>query len=45
MPTGMSDPMPTVTATFESGEVKELFAFYPDEISFEESEFLGPNRV
>lgn len=41
MPTGMSDPMPIVTVTFEDGEVKELFSFYPDEISFAESEFIG----
>jgi hypothetical protein len=42
MPTGFSDfRLPKVTATFESGEVKGLFSFYPDELSFEESEFIG----
>jgi len=41
MPTGLSDPMPTVTVTFADGEIKELFSFYPDEISFTESEFIG----
>jgi hypothetical protein len=41
MPTGVSDPMPTITVTFEDGKVKELFSFYPDEIYFSESEFIG----
>ena len=38
---GAFDPMPKVTVTFADGEVKELFSFYPDEISFTESEFIG----
>ena len=33
--------MPDVTVTFEDGEVKRLFEFYPDELSFTESEFIG----
>ena len=41
MPFGILDPMPTVTVTFEDGQVKELFWFYPDELSFTESEFIG----
>lgn len=41
MPAGMFDPMPVVKVTFEDGSVKELFSFYPDEISFSESEFIG----
>jgi hypothetical protein len=41
MPQGMFDPMPDVIATFENGSSKSLFKFYPDEISFRESEFLG----
>jgi hypothetical protein len=41
MPGGMYDPMPKVVVTFEDGEVKELFSFYPDEISFSELEFIG----
>jgi hypothetical protein len=41
MPTGRGDPMPTVTVTFEDGEVTELFSYYPDEISFAESELVG----
>ena len=40
-PAGVFDPMPTVTVTLEDGEVKELFWFYPDELSFTESEFIG----
>jgi len=41
MPTGLFDPMPKVTATFSDGTTKELFEFYPDEISFTEGEFIG----
>jgi hypothetical protein len=41
LPKDFFDPMPTVTVTFEDGEIKELFEFYPDEISFTESEFVG----
>lgn len=35
------DPMPKVIATFEDGSKKELFSYYPDEISFTEQEFIG----
>ncbi len=38
---GIFDQMPNVTVTFEDGQVKELFWFYPDELSFNESEFIG----
>jgi hypothetical protein len=41
MPHGMFDPMPEVIATFEDGSTKSLFPFYPDEISFRTSEFIG----
>lgn len=40
-PKGFFDPMPKVVATFEDGSVKELFEYYPDEISFSSSEFIG----
>jgi len=40
-PAGFRDPMPTVVATFDDGERKELFSFYPDEISFGEGELVG----
>ncbi|MDA8651659.1 hypothetical protein N9L75_03695 [Porticoccaceae bacterium] len=33
--------MPKVTVIFEDGSSKELFKFYPDEISFRPSEFVG----
>ena len=39
MPLGMFDPMPEVIATFEDGSTKTLFSFYPDEVSFQASEF------
>ncbi len=41
MPEGMFDPMPEIVATFEDGSTKNLFAFYPDEVSFQASEFVG----
>lgn len=41
MPEGMSDPMPTVTVTFDDGAVVELFQFYPDEITFTPEGFIG----
>ena len=41
MPEGMFDPMPEVIATFEDGSKKSLFSFFPDEISFRPSEFVG----
>lgn len=41
MPEGTFDPMPECIATFEDGSTKTLFSFYPDEISFKESEFTG----
>jgi hypothetical protein len=41
MPQGMFDPMPEVITTFEDGSSKSLFKFYPDEITFHESEFIG----
>ena len=41
MPHGMFDPMPEVIATFENGSTKSLFSFYPDEVSFRASEFIG----
>ena len=41
MPKSMFDPMPKVLATFEDGTEKELFQYYPDEISFTADEFIG----
>jgi hypothetical protein len=41
MEQGMFDPMPMVKVQFNNSEEKTLFEFYPDEISFEESEFIG----
>jgi hypothetical protein len=41
MSEGMLDPMPQVNVKFNNGSEKTLFEFYPDEISFKESEFIG----
>jgi hypothetical protein len=41
-PKGMfSLEMPKVNVQFEDGTEKDLFSFYPDELSFRESEFIG----
>ena len=41
MPLGMFDSMPEVIATFEDGSTRTLFSFYPEEVSFQASEFAG----
>lgn len=41
MPKDLFDPMPRVYATFEDGVEKFLFEYYPDEVSFTPSEFVG----
>ena len=41
MPQSLFDPMPQVIAEFEDGTIKSLFSYYPDEISFTASEFIG----
>lgn len=41
MPEGMFDPMPEVHVTTEDGREHYLFSYYPDEISFNEKEFVG----
>jgi len=41
MPEGMADPMPQVWVRLDGGEETLLFAYYHDEITFNEREFLG----
>ena len=41
LPEGMMDKMPEVKVTLSNGEEKTLFDFYPDELSFTETEFIG----
>lgn len=41
MPEGMFDLMPKVNVKLSNGEEKELFEFYPDEISFNKDELIG----
>ena len=43
-PKGLFDPMPIVTVQYEDGSTEDLFSFYPDEISFTQSEFIGLTR-
>lgn len=43
-PKGLFDPMPEVKVTYEDGSEETLFWFYPDELSFTESEFIGLTR-
>ena len=44
MPEGMFDPMPNVSVEYEDGSKEKLFEFYPDEISFLESEIVELTR-
>jgi len=44
MPKGLFDPMPQVWITYEDGKEEMLFDYYPDEISFTPSEFVGLTR-
>lgn len=41
MPEGMFDQMPSISVTLSDGNNLSLFEYYPDEISFVESEFIG----
>ena len=41
MPEGMFDKMPSVKVIFDNGQEKTLYDFFPDEISFVPSEFIG----
>lgn len=41
MPKRLGDPLPEVWATLADGTEKMLFAYYPDEISFTNSDFIG----
>jgi hypothetical protein len=43
-PKSMFDPIPEVWVTYEDGEEEKLFSYYPDEISFDTSEFVGLTR-
>lgn len=45
MSEGMFDPMRGVKVRFNNGEEKTLFEFYPNEIDFKESEFIGLTEV
>ena len=40
-PKNIFDNMPVVQVTLEDKTTKTLFEFYPDEIDFNESEFIG----
>lgn len=43
-PKGLFDPMPKVAVVYDDGTAEELFGFYPDELSFSETEFVGLTR-
>ena len=40
-PTSFFDPMPKVYITLDNNTEEFLFEFYPDEISFNQEEFVG----
>lgn len=41
MPKSLFDAMPQVWVTYEDNKEEMLFDYYPDEISFTPSEFIG----
>lgn len=41
VPVEVWEGLPVVTVTFDDGSVTELFSYFPDEISFLPSEFVG----
>lgn len=41
LPKQLGDPLPEVWVVLEDGSEKFLFTYYPDEISFVESDFIG----
>jgi hypothetical protein len=41
LPKKLGDPLPEVWVTLSDGAEKMLFRYYPDEISFNESELVG----
>lgn len=41
LPQQIGDPLPEVWAKFADGPEKLLFTYFPDEISFQESDFVG----
>lgn len=41
LPERLGDQLPEVWVTLADGTEKMLFTYYPDEISFSESDFLG----
>lgn len=41
LPKQLGDPLPQVWPTFDDGRDEKLFEYYPDEISFQPSDFTG----
>ena len=41
LPRSFADPMPQVFVTTDDGDEQLLFEYYPDEISFTPSDFVG----
>lgn len=41
LPGKIGDPLPEVWVTFEDGSEEMIFTYYPDEIRFAESDFVG----
>lgn len=41
IPKQLGDPLPEVWITLADGTEKMLFTYYPDEISFSQSDFVG----
>lgn len=41
LPRRLGDPLPEVWVTLSDGTEKMLFTYFPDELSFSESDFVG----
>lgn len=44
MPKSLFDAMPKVTVTYGDGTTEELFSYYPDELIFSPTDFIGLTR-
>lgn len=44
MPRLITDPLPEVWVTYDDGVEEKLFSYFPDEISFTVSDFIGLRR-
>ena len=44
MPVKITDPLPKVAVKYDDGTEEVLFDFFPDEVQYSESDFVGKTR-